>query len=82
MTQHGRYLPRCTFLALRQIARHGRVVVVHIVVIDIIAAIGFERVVTIIVVRRAQPGTKSNQKSINDFIPIDKNTRKIDKKQL
>ena len=79
MPWHGRHLLRCTFLALRQIACDG-VIVVHIVVIDIVAAIGFEGIVTIIVVRRTEPGTKSNHKSINDFIPIDKNTKKIEKK--
>ena len=52
---HGRPLLRSTFLAVRQIGSDG-VIVVHIVVIDIVAAIGVERIVVIVVVRRAQPG--------------------------
>lgn len=58
MPWHGRHLHRCAFLAVRQIGSGG-VIVVHIVVIDIVAAIGFERVVVIIVVRRTEPGAQS-----------------------
>ena len=58
MPWHGRHLLRSAFLALRQIGSLGGVIVVHIVVIDIVAAIGFERIVVISVVRRTEPGVQ------------------------
>ena len=57
MPWHGRHLLRSAFLALRQIGSCG-VIVVHIVVIDIVAAISFEGIVVIIVVRRTEPGVQ------------------------